>query len=100
MTIIHKAEQAAMQIIICKPTIIRREVKKRHCPNCHADRPFLVEHLEWYGIDETCLTCGDCWQDGELCPRPLVYAWRKKAVQRALDRLDDPVEEPSYLNEE
>lgn len=79
-------------INICIPEIISRKVEKKYCPNCKRDQAFLVEHLSWYGEDRVCLVCGDRWNDEELCPRPFSRGWRRKSVQRALDRLDKPID--------
>ena len=85
-------------LIICVPRIIERKVIKKRCRNCKSDQPILWEHLEFYGIDETCLRCGDRWNDGELCPEPTEHrrGWRQRSVRDALDRLDKPVDKPLW----
>jgi hypothetical protein len=85
--------QIASYVIISRPRVVRREVVKQKCPNCRQDQAFLIERIAWYGEDATCLVCGDRWQDGELCPRPLERAWRRRSVEHALARLSLPVEE-------
>ena len=58
------------------------------CPTCGGERGFLVEGYEWYGITETCLACGDSWQEGELLERPFKPRWRQERIQSALRRIE------------
>lgn len=65
----------------------RVETRIIKCPNCKRRRKFLCEHQDWYGWLDTCLTCGDRWQDGEMLPRPSERDWRKGVVDKAKQRL-------------
>ena len=50
----------------------------------------------WYGTDETCCRCGDCWQDGELAMRPFARGWRKAAIAKAQQEWADAVTPREY----
>lgn len=90
-------------LIICVPRVTKREIHTTRCPHCSkvrgkpTRRKFLYEYEEWYGWTETCLTCGDRWEDGELCPRPRERGWRKEAVKRAKARIGQPTSKPSNI---
>ena len=63
-------------------------IRRHHCPTCKR-RTFLVwRHTPWYGSDETCLRCGEEWQDGNRAERPFAPRWRErnKAAARKLYR--------------
>ena len=70
----------AGNITICFPRICAMRLRVHRCPTCKCLRRFLAEHEEWYGWRETCLTCGDEWQDGEMSERPMMRGWRAKHV--------------------
>lgn len=79
-------------IIICWRHVVERKVEKQKCPTCKSEQDFLCEYEEWYGWTEICLNCGDCWMDGEMCPRPFRRGWRKEAIEDAKSRISKPVE--------
>lgn len=56
---------------------------RKKCPTCSAARRYVAYLEEWHGITETCLGCGDRWQNGERCPRPFERGWRQKAIAKA-----------------
>lgn len=58
------------------------------CPTCGDERGFLVECYEWYGTVETCLACGDSWQDAELLERPFKPRWRQERIEAAMQRIE------------
>lgn len=63
-------------------------IRRHHCPTCKR-RTFMVwRHTPWYGSDDTCLRCGEEWQDGERAERPFAPRWRErnKAAARKLYR--------------
>lgn len=72
-------------VILCSPRISDARTTMRNCPTCRARRRFWSIFEEWYGWTETCLTCGDSWQDGERCERPAERGWRAKSVAHAKD---------------
>ena len=74
------------RLIICRPDETAVEKISVVCPLCKAQTDVLIEHYEWYGPRCTCLTCGDVWEDGELCPRPFMPRWRQKSVADAMKR--------------
>ncbi|MFJ9671406.1 hypothetical protein ACIRP5_11530 [Streptomyces sp. NPDC101221] len=71
-----------MNVIVCRARhfTIRRIW---HCPTCKTRRRMLFQDEAWYGMTITCCHCGDCWQGGELCPRPTKRGWRKQAAADA-----------------
>lgn len=70
-------------IHIHSPQPTERKKKRMRCPTCGKRRTFSCAFTPWYGWLETCLGCGDSWQDGERMPRPFARGWREKAIQRA-----------------
>ena len=63
-------------------------ISRHHCPTCKR-RTFMVwRYTPWYGSDDTCLRCGEGWQDGERSERPFAPRWRErnKAAARRLYR--------------
>lgn len=54
------------------------------CPTCEKKRPFWRWFQEWYGWHDTCLNCGESWQDGEMLPRPFAPRWRRDSVDGAV----------------
>ena len=76
----------AGNLTICTPTWSKHKKVRRHCPNCCGRRTFACFFQEWYGWLDTCLNCGDSWQDGEWMPRPFAPGWRKESVADARER--------------
>jgi hypothetical protein len=75
-----------MTVIICDggPSVWFRKVI--YCPTCMQRRRFVCRFQAWYGVDKTCLSCGDRWSDGELRPRPWRRGWRKESIAYARER--------------
>lgn len=73
---------------ICGATLVSVGLQTLYCPTCLGDRGFLLEHYEWYGWNETCLSCGDVWSEGEMLGRPFERAWRIKSIEAALRRIE------------
>lgn len=42
------------------------EVVKFHCSTCASQHDGLAEHFEWYGVDLTCLNCGEVFDEDGL----------------------------------
>ena len=71
-----------MSVIVCRAR--RYNIRRiRRCPTCKTRRRILWQDEVWYGVTTTCCHCGDCWQDGELYPRPAKRGWRKEAAAKA-----------------
>jgi hypothetical protein len=68
---------------ICRPIVDVIQIDRGYCPNCAKRRFVLRWHQEWYGWNETCLRCGEQWQDGQRLERPFCPGWRKLRVARA-----------------
>ena len=63
-----------------------RHLGRIDCLACKR-RTFAVGwHAEYYGWSQTCLRCGERWEDGEMCPRPFRRGWRKDSIERAKRR--------------
>ena len=75
MTLIH----------ICRPRYCRAALEQLKCPTCSLWTWHTTYYEVWYGGTIICLACGDNWQDGERGERPFERAWRKKAVQNAIN---------------
>lgn len=58
------------------------------CPTCERPRRMFVQYFEWYGPSVTCAGCGEEWQHGYQCERPLMRGWRKKNIQYAIRNLE------------
>ena len=56
------------------------------CPTCDRRRRFVCHFEAWYGVDVTCLGCGDRWSDGEMAERPFQRGWRQESVKRAREQ--------------
>lgn len=69
--------------IVCSPTIVARRIVRGHCPNCNRRTFFAGWFQVWYGWHETCLKCGDRWQDGEALQRPFMPRWRQESIEGA-----------------
>jgi len=67
---------------------IRTECAVMVCPTCQRMRRFLCQFQEWYGWAQTCLGCGDVWEDGERLERPFVRGWRQDSIRRARKALE------------
>jgi len=52
-------------------------------PTCKRRTYMLWRHTPWYGTDDTCLRCGEEWQDGERSERPFAPRWRDRRKARA-----------------
>ena len=83
----------SVTIHICNPQPSQRKVVNKDCPICKASAPALCEFTDWYGWSDTCLGCGDSWQDGEMHDRPFARGWRKASIASALARINRPLEE-------
>lgn len=75
-----------MNIHIHAPQATERKLVRTNCPTCKKTRFMAAWFTPWYGWDHTCLKCGESWQDGEMCERPFVRAWRQKSVEDARKR--------------
>ena len=64
-------------------------IRRHFCPTCNRRTYMLWRHTPWYGVDVTCLRCGEEWQDGQRAERPFAPRWRErnKAAARKLYRL-------------
>ena len=71
------------KIVICQPTITDLRLQRLPCPTCKRRRWFVRWFQEWYGWNDTCLRCGENWQDGEMCPRPFRPRWRQDNIESA-----------------
>jgi hypothetical protein len=58
-------------------------VSRFWCPTCERRRFMFWRHVPWYGIDLTCLRCGEEWSDGERCERPFAPRWRQRNIEAA-----------------
>lgn len=72
-----------MTIHICRPDIQDVRLVQAHCPTCNKMRYFCGWFQEWYGWHDTCLGCGDQWQDGDMLDRPFRPRWRKENIAAA-----------------
>lgn len=61
----------------------RINLSRSHCPTCKKRKFFVAFFQDYYGWDETCLGCGDGWQDGAMKERPFERAWRKRRIKEA-----------------
>lgn len=69
-----------------QPSIIERA--RLDCPTCEMKTGFLTQFTEWYGWEQTCLSCGDAWSDGERRHRPFMRGWREERIREALAILE------------
>lgn len=60
-----------------------QRIIRSYCPNCNQVSGFYAWFQDWYGWHETCLRCGDQWNDGEHVPRPFKPGWRKENIENA-----------------
>ncbi len=74
-------------IHICWARVDNFKIRFSRCPTCKKKRKFWCWFQEWYGWDETCLSCGDSWQDGEMRPRPFMPKWREKSIRAAEEHM-------------
>jgi len=58
-------------------------LRRVHCPTCERRRFFVVSHTPWYGINETCLWCGERFDDEGRAERPFERGWRKRSIESA-----------------
>ena len=72
-----------MKIAICTGRIEKMWLEKGYCPNCKKQRYFIREMVEWYGLYDTCLRCGDKWFEGKMMARPFCRGWRKMQIEKA-----------------
>lgn len=72
---------------ICTPTIATWKTALVNCPTCGRETSMIVEYLEWYGDQKTCLECGDVWADGERERRPIGRNAKKIRYNAARERL-------------
>lgn len=72
--------------IVCRPRVVAERRLVRNCPTCKARRRMYGALQWWYGWAITCCTCGETWQDGEMCPRPFMRGWRKESSAKARKR--------------
>lgn len=75
-------------IHIHSPSITDRRVTEDECPTCKKKTTFYGWFQEWYGWHETCLECGEQWQEGEQLERPFERAWRKKNIEHAKSEVE------------
>ena len=73
-------------IHINRPQVKKVLLEICHCPTCRSPQPMTRFFAEWYGYHDTCLLCGDSWQDGEMLSRPFAPRWRKENIRDALVR--------------
>lgn len=73
----------AVLLHVHRPQIQAIELPRLHCPNCERRTWFVAWFQEWYGWHNTCLNCGDQWQDGEMLERPFMPGWRKQNIEAA-----------------
>ena len=78
-----ETKPSAPRVHIHAPQPSMARLVRVHCPTCNRRTFSAAFFTEWYGWDETCLRCGDSWQDGEMAPRPFAPRWRKKSVEHA-----------------
>jgi hypothetical protein len=71
-----------MTVYVCwaRGVLYRRVM---HCPTCDRRRRFACRFEAWYGVEVTCLGCGDRWCDGERAERPFMRGWRQESIARA-----------------
>lgn len=58
-------------------------ISRNRCPTCQRRTFFVWRHTPWYGSDDTCLRCGEEWQDGERSERPFAPRWRERNKEAA-----------------
>jgi hypothetical protein len=58
-------------------------ISRYSCTTCGKRRFMLWRHTEWYGVDLTCLRCGESWSDGQRCERPFAPRWRQQSIEAA-----------------
>lgn len=75
-----------MSLHIHAPQSTDRFLNRQDCPTCKRRTFFVGFYTPWYGIDVTCLKCGDSWQDDEMLDRPFCRGWRKDAIERVKRR--------------
>jgi len=68
---------------ICAPAPTERKLMRMECPTCKRRTFFTVWFYEWYGPSETCLRCGEHWNDGERSERPFARGWRQRSIADA-----------------
>lgn len=76
-------------IHINRPHYDAEWIRRQYCPTCKKRRTMFVSHQLWYGCYTTCLGCGECWADGEMCERPFRPRWRKENIESAKQRLKE-----------
>lgn len=77
------ADEARSYVHVHAPQPDAFGLRRSACPTCQKRTYFLWRHTPWYGVDDTCLRCGEEWQDGERSERPLAPRWRERRKQRA-----------------
>jgi len=68
---------------ICSPVLHRVRIIRDHCPTCERRRYMIRCDYPWYGPLDTCLWCGERWQDFMRLPRPFKPRWRQENLERA-----------------
>lgn len=72
---------------ICAPQPDEAWKRRRQCPTCERRTTLVFFHTPWYGVDITCLRCGENW-DGEegRRERPFEPGWRPRSIAAARKR--------------
>lgn len=60
-----------------------QRIVRDRCPTCKRRTFFYSWYQVWYGWSETCLNCGDAWNDGERAERPFKPKWRQESIAHA-----------------
>ena len=68
---------------ICAPRPDKVWIERFHCHNCERRRFAVLQHIEWYGVDATCLRCGERYSDEGRLPRPFERGWRERSKESA-----------------
>lgn len=74
------------EVHICAPGPALVWLGRNECPTCGVSRRFVCERYEWYGGVDTCLRCGDSWDEDGRRERPFRRNWRPRAVVAAWGR--------------
>ena len=68
-----------------------------NCPTCKKRTRFFCTYQEWYGWRDTCLSCGEQWnEEGEMAERPFCRGWRQDNIMSAYRQMAQRQIQESY----
>lgn len=72
-----------MTVHICAPAPVVVKLRRLYCPTCNRRTYSVISFYEWYGPDDTCLNCGERFNEDGRAPRPFMRGWRKDSIAAA-----------------